>query len=192
MSIVSYIVVAMTFGIANMLLFHRCAKVVPIRLSRGLAITFLVAVVHALLFIGGMYLGDLLRFELPDYAGAFAKTNALIFLGLALFVMLRMLMPHLKRDPKLPLFDLSANVACVAMAFATGVNLLLVGLGAGFVASPASDLHKALWPLLIIMFLIGYYGLMLGRSKVVIRPKVWMIVASVLLLTVAVAAVVNA
>ena len=101
-------------------------------------------------------------------------------------------MPYLKRESQLPIFNLGSNSACVAMAFATAINLLLVGLGAGFVASLAMDIHKALWPLIIILFLAGYWGLMLGRTKVNIRPRRWMIVASVLLLAVSIAAVVNA
>lgn len=192
MLIAAYIVLAIAFGISNMVLFYRCAEITPIRLSRGLFITFLVSVVQTVLFLLGMFLGDILRFELPTDAEAFSKTNSLIFLGLDLFVMLRMLMPYLKRDSQLPIFNLGSNSACVAMAFATAINLLLVGLGAGFVASLAMDIHKALWPLIIILFLAGYWGLMLGRTKVNIRPRRWMIVASVLLLAVSIAAVVNA
>ncbi len=192
MLIAAYIVLAIAFGISNMVLFYRCAEITPIRLSRGLFITFLVSVVQTVLFLLGMFLGDILRFELPTDAEAFSKTNSLIFLGLDLFVMLRMLMPYLKRESQLPIFNLGSNSACVAMAFATAINLLLVGLGAGFVASLAMDIHKALWPLIIILFLAGYWGLMLGRTKVNIRPRRWMIVASVLLLAVSIAAVVNA
>ena len=192
MLIAAYIVLAIAFGISNMVLFYRCAEITPIRLSRGLFITFLVSVVQTVLFLLGMFLGDILRFELPTDAKAFSKTNSLIFLGLDLFVMLRMLMPYLKRESQLPIFNLGSNSACVAMAFATAINLLLVGLGAGFVASLAMDIHKALWPLIIILFLAGYWGLMLGRTKVNIRPRRWMIVASVLLLAVSIAAVVNA
>lgn len=192
MLIAAYIVLAIAFGISNMVLFYRCAEITPIRLSRGLFITFLVSVVQTVLFLLGMFLGDILRFELPTDAEAFSKTNSLIFLGLDLFVMLRMLMPYLKRESQLPIFNLGSNSACVAMAFATAINLLLVGLGAGFVASLAMDNHKALWPLIIILFLAGYWGLMLGRTKVNIRPRRWMIVASVLLLAVSIAAVVNA
>lgn len=192
MLIAAYIVLAIAFGISNMVLFYRCAEITPIRLSRGLFITFLVSVVQTVLFLLGMFLGDILRFELPTDAEAFSKTNSLIFLGLDLFVMLRMLMPYLKRESQLPIFNLGSNSSCVAMAFATAINLLLVGLGAGFVASLAMDIHKALWPLIIILFLAGYWGLMLGRTKVNIRPRRWMIVASVLLLAVSIAAVVNA
>lgn len=192
MLIIAYFALALAFGISDMILFHRCAEVTPIRLSRGLVVTLSVAMVQTALFLLGMFIGDILRFELPTDAGAFAKTNALIFMGLTVFVMFRMLSPHLKKEPRLPLFNLTSNAACTALAFATGINLLLVGLGAGFVASIDIDFHKTLWPLLTIMFLAGYWGLMLGRRKVAVRPRVWVIVATVLLFTVSVAAVVNA
>lgn len=192
MLIAAYIVIALSFGICNMLLMRRCAEVTPIRLSRGLLITFLLAIIQTSLFIMGMFVGNFLRFELPADAGAFSKTNSIIFLGLDIIVMLRMLMPYLKREPGLPIFNLASNAACVAMAFASAISLMLIGIGAGFVASPNNDLHKVLWPMLIILFPFAYWGLMLGRRKVAVRPRRWMLVASILLLAVAIAAVVNA
>lgn len=192
MIIAAYIVLALAFGISDMILFQRCGKITPIRLSRGMMVTLVVAVVQTMLFMLGMLLGDLLRFELPTDAQAFAKTNAMIFMGLAVFVVLRMLMPHLRREPKLPLFNLGNNAACVAMAFATGINYLLIGLGAGFVVSIECDFHKALWPMLVVLFLTGYFGLMLGRRNVALRTRRWMIVVAVLIMAVAIGALVNA
>ena len=192
MHIAAYIVLALAFGICNMLLFRRCAELTPIRLSRGLLVTIAVAAAQCALFLLGMLLGDLLRFELPDDSTAFAKANALIFLGLDIIVMLRMLKPYLRREPKLPLFDLTSNRACSALALTAAVNPLLVGLGAGFVAS-TDDMHKV-WPILmlVLMWLLGYWGVMLGRQKVAMRPVRWMIIAAVLLLGVGIAAMVNA
>ena len=46
MHIAAYIVLALAFGISNMLLFRRCAEPTPIRLSRGLLITLVVAAVQ--------------------------------------------------------------------------------------------------------------------------------------------------
>jgi len=192
MHLAAYIVIALAFGIADMLLFRRCAEVTPIRLSRGLLLALVVAAVQTALLLFGMALGDLLRFELPNNADAFRGTNALIFLGLDLFVLLRMLLPYLRREPRLPLFDLGSNAACAALAVTAGVNTLLVGLGAGFVASAAADLHKALWPMLLLCFPLGYWGVMLGRQKVAVRPVRWMVIAAIMLLGVGIAAVVNA
>ena len=46
--------------------------------------------------------------------------------------------------------------------------------------------------MLLLMWLFGYWGVMLGRQKVAMRPIRWMIIASVLLLGVVIAAMVNA
>lgn len=192
MLIAAYIVLGIAFGISGMLLFYRCSEAIPVRLSHGLMAALLVATVQTVLFLLGMTLGNLLRIELPDDPDAFRHANALVMLGLTIFVVLRQLLPFLRREPRLSLFNISAWKSVMAMAVATGINHFLVGLGAGFVASPATDLHKALWPLLILMFLLGYWGIMLGRQKVQLQPRRWMVVASILLLGVAIAAVVNA
>ena len=192
MHIAAYIVLALAFGISNMLLFRRCAEATPIRLSRGLFFTLATAALQTVLFILGMRVGDMLRFELPDNADAFTKANALIFLGLDIIVILRMLKPYLRKEPRLPLFNLNNGKAAIALALTAAVNPLFMGLGAGFVASSA-DINKIWLVLLLIpLWLAGYWGLMLGRQKVAIRPRRWMVVASILLLGVGIAAVVNA
>ena len=192
MHLVAYIVIALAFAISNMLLFRRCAELTPIRLTRGLGLTLCVAAMQTALFLLGWVLGDLLRFELPDDASAFSTANAMIFLGLDIFVMLRMLLPYLRREPRLPLFDLGNNKATIAMSLTAAINPLLVGLGTGFVAS-TSDIYKV-WPIamLVLLWLLGYWGVMLGRRKVAIRPVRWMVIAAIMLLGVGIATMVNA
>ncbi len=190
MHLAAYIVIAIAFGISNMLLFRRCAELTPIRLSRGLLLCLVTAVAQAALLLLGMLLGDLLSFELHGDGDAFRGTNALIFLGLDIFVLLRMLLPYLHREPRLPLFDLGSNSACVALAVTAAINPMLVGLGAGFVAPVA--VYKVLWPMLLLCFPLGYWGVMLGRQKVAVRPARWMAIAAIMLLGVGIAAVVNA
>ena len=192
MHIAAYIVLALAFGISNMLLFRRCAELTPIRLTRALLLTFFVAAVQAALFMGGEAIGNLMRFELPDDADAFRRANALIFFGLDLFVLLRMLLPYLRREPKLPLFDLGNEKVRVALALTAAINPLLVGLGAGFVASSAQFSIVLPLVMLVLMWLFGYWGVMLGRRKVEMRPRRWMLIAAALLLGVAIAAIVNA
>lgn len=192
MHIAAYLVIALAFGISNMLLFRRCAELTPIRLTQGLWLSFFVGLTQATLFLGGMAIGNLLRFELPDNPDAFTNANALIFFGLTIFVMLHMLLPYLRREPKLPLFDLTNDKVRVALALTAAVNPLLVGLGVGFVASSAQFsliLPLVMW---VLLWFFGYWGIMLGRRKVTLRPRRWMIVSCVLLLGVAIAAIVNA
>lgn len=192
MHIATYIVLSLAFGISNMLLFRRCAELTPIRLTWGLWLSFFVAAMQAALFLGGMAIGNLLRFELPDNPDAFTNANALIFFGLTIFVMLRMLLPYLRREPKLPLFDLTNDKIRFALALTAAINPLLVGLGAGFVASSAQFSIVLPLVMLVLMWLFGYWGIMLGRRKVTMRPRRWMIVSCALLLGVAIAAIVNA
>ena len=191
MSIATYIVLSIAFGVTAMLLMRRCAETTPVKLTKGLAIMFVTATIYVLLFILGITLGDLLRIEGADAPQLYARTNAYIFLGLAIFVALRMLLPHLKRKPQLPVFDLRNWCSVIAMSVASGINVLLIGLGLGFVMPIAGHVHWAIWPLFISSVLLGYTGIMFGRQKVTIRPLRWMIVACILLLGCGIAAVVN-
>lgn len=190
MHVATYIVLALAFGINAMLLMRRCAEATPVKLTKGLVIMFIVSVVGALLFMLGISLGDLLRIEGTDAPQMYTKTNAYIFLGLAVFVTVRMLLPYLRRKPQMAVFDLRTWGSVTAMSVANGINVMLVGLGLGFVT--AGSIHLAIWPTFASMFLLGFIGIMFGRQKVTIRPRRWMIVACVMILGCAIAAVVNA
>ena len=86
MSIATYIVLSIAFGVTAMLLMRRCAETTPVKLTKGLAIMFVTATIYVLLFILGITLGDLLRIEGADAPQLYARTNAYIFLGLTIFV----------------------------------------------------------------------------------------------------------
>lgn len=190
MSIASIIVMALALGVVDMLLFRRCGEAVPVRLSAGLLIVLSVSVVHAILYWLGFLAGGLLALGSPTDPHMYADVNAYIFLGLVIVVVIKMLWPYLRREPRLPVFDLRNGWSVLAMAAATGVNVLLLGIGVGFVAQRPAD--GTVWPLLVSAFLLGYLGLMLGRRKVAVRPRRWMVMACLLLLGVAIAACVNA
>ena len=191
MSLVSYIVIALALGIVNMLLFHRCGEATPVRLSAGLLIALVVSAIHVIMYYLGNMLGGLLSLHSPSDLYMYADVNAYIFLGLTIVVILKMLVPYLRRDPRLPLFSLRSSGSVVAMAVATGINVLLLGMGTGFVEQ-GHAVHKIVWPLLIASLLLGYLGLMFGRQKTALRPRRWMILACVLLLVTATAACINA
>ena len=191
MSIVSYIVIALALGIVNMLLFRRCGEATPVRLTAGLVIVLAVSVIHVILYYLGSRVGSLLSLHSPDDPFMYADVNAYIFLGLTLMVIIKMFAPYLRKEPRLPLFNLGDRRSVVAMAVATGINVLLVGIGTGF-AEQGHAVHKIVWPLLTASLLLGYLGLMFGRQKVQLRPRRWMVVACVLLLGTAIAACVNA
>ncbi len=191
MSIASYIVIALALGLVNMVLFRRCGEATPVRLSAGLLIVLGVSAVHAVLYYLGAALGNLMRLDSASDSHMYDDVNAYIFLGIVLVVIIKMLVPYLRREPRLPVFSLARTGSVLAMAVATGINVLLVGIGVGFADSEVA-VHALLWPLLVAGFLLGYMGLMFGRRKVDMRPRRWMVLASVLLLATAIAACVNA
>ncbi|MBQ8702936.1 MAG: hypothetical protein IJ524_01010 [Bacteroidales bacterium] len=191
MSIVSYIVIALAFGLVNMLLFRRCGEATPVRLSAGLLIILGQSAIHAVMFYLGGLLGMLLCLHSVDAPGMYDDINAYIFLGIVVAVIVRMLFPYLRKEPRLPMFDLDQGLRFILMTLVTGINVFLVGLGAGFVEE-VNPIHKMVWPMFIASLLLGYWGLMLGRQKVEMRPRRWMVVACVLLLGTAIAACVNA
>lgn len=191
MSVASYIIIALAMGLVNMLLFRRCGEATPIRLSAGLVVVMVVAVVHAVLYYLGFAVGSLLCISSPDDPYMFDDVNAYIFLGMVIVVTVKMLLPYLRKEPRVPYFNLRDAKSVVAMAAATGINVLLVGIGVGFVEGE-NRVHLILWPLLAFSLLLGYLGLMLGRQKVQLRPRRWMVLACVLLLATAIAACVNA
>lgn len=191
MSITSYIVIALALGITNMLLFRRCGEVTPVRLSVGICHVLVVSAIHVMFFFLGSLIGHLLSFHSTDDPHMYADINAYIFLGISIVVIIKLLVPYLRKEPRLPLFNLNDSMSVLAMAAATGINVLLIGIGSGFVEH-GNPIHSIIWPLLIANILFGSLGLMFGRRKVAMRPRRWMIVASVLLLGVAIASVVNA
>ena len=194
MSVVSFIVIAIAFGISAMLLMRRCTEEVPVALSAGLLISLTLAVVHAAIFCLGILVGNGLRFSLPDGSSTpFWRQNAFSFLGMAVFVAVKMLWPYMGKRTRPMAFDLNAGTLRVLLfTVATGINGFLLGIGVGFVALLSDHLHAALWPLFTAIFLFSYLGIMYGRQRVKLRPRRWMAVAAVMLLFVAIAAVVNA
>jgi len=191
MSIVSYIVIALAMGVVNMLLFRRCGEATPVRLSAGLLIVLAESALHAVVYYLGGLLGILLSMHSPSDPGMYADINAYIFLGMILVVIIKLLFPYLRKEPRLPVFNITDGRSVGVMIIATGINVFLVGIGVGFVETE-NPVHKMLWPIFVASLLLGYLGLMFGRQKVQLRPRRWMILASVLLLGTAIAACVNA
>ena len=191
MTIAAYIVVAIALSITDMLLFRRCAEHSPVRLTSGIIIAFSVALLQTLLYLAGMAMGDILRLESTSDANLYSQPNAYITLGLFIIVIIKLLVPYMRREPQLPLFNLNNTKAIIAMAIATGINMLIIGIGMGFASPMAGHFHISAWPLLGLTFLFGYFGIMLGRQKVTIRPIRWIIVACILLLGTAIATIAN-
>ena len=93
MSVLEYIILSFALTVPVMVTLRACALKNPIRLTRGLGVSFLVSIVHVLLILAGIYIGNLLRFELPEY-------DSLIYLGLLVVVALRMFFPAFRKKEK--------------------------------------------------------------------------------------------
>ncbi len=121
MSVLEYIILSFALTVPVMVTLRACALKNPIRLTRGLGVSFLVAIVHVLLILAGIYIGNLLRFELPEY-------DSLIYLGLLVVVALRMFFPAFrKKEKELPAYDISRWLTVLLLGIATGTNTFFVG-----------------------------------------------------------------
>ena len=182
MYIIFFIVLSLALGISVFLLMHRCADARPIPLSSGVLVSFATAVMHVALFCLGIFLGNKFCFMENGDPLVYAKQNALVLLGLTIFVALKQLLPYMGRRTKPASYDLIAGVLQVFLfTIATGTNGFLLGFGVGFVAILGECLHAALWPLFVLTFLFSVLGIMFGRQHVPLRPRRWMALSSLLL-----------
>ena len=121
MSVLEYIILSFALTVPVMVTLRACALKNPIRLTRGLGVSFLVAIVHVLLILAGIYIGNLLRFELPEY-------DSLIYLGLLVVVALRMFFPascaQAKTASAVPYSDVASPPAlqCVSTPAPSGIR----------------------------------------------------------------------
>ena len=182
MYIIFFIVLSLALGISVFLLMHRCADARPIPLSSGVLVSFATAVMHVALFCLGIFLGNKFCFMENGDPLVYVKQNALVLLGLSIFVALKQLLPYMGRRTKPASYDLNAGVLQVfLLTIATGTNGFLLGFGVGFVAMLGECLHAALWPLFVMTFLFSVLGIMFGRQHVPLRPRRWMALSSLLL-----------
>lgn len=191
MYIIFFIVLSLALGISVFLLMHRCADARPIPLSSGVLVSFATAVMHVALFCLGIFLGNKFCFMENGDPLVYAKQNALVLLGLTIFVALKQLLPYMGRRTKPASYDLIAGVLQVFLfTIATGTNGFLLGFGVGFVAILGECLHAALWPLFVMTFLFSVLGIMFGRQHVPLRPRRWMALSSLLLFVTALCVVI--
>ena len=180
MSVLEYIILAFALSMPVMVIVRGCALKTPIRLTRGLAVSILIAIEHVLLILAGMYIGNMLRFGFPEY-------DNLVYLGLLVVVAFRMVIPAFrKKEKELPAYDISRWLTVLLLGIATGTNTLFVGLGLGFLVPLHPDALRASIPLAVVLFLMGYLGIMLGRTKKPVRARRWQLIAVLFLLVFAI------
>ena len=174
MSVIEYIILSFALAVPVMVSLRVCALQTPIRLTRGLGVSFLLAVIHSALLLLGLFLGNRLRLGLPEY-------DNLFYLGLMLVVGVRMFFPAFSKKER-PAFDISRWSVVLSLAVATAINTLLVGLALGFRVAFSDELWKSAVPLFVVMFLLCYLAVMLGRRKKTLRERRWQLFAVLFLL----------
>lgn len=176
MSVIEYIILSIALSIPTLITLRGCALKHHIRLTKGMAFSLLIGVEHALLLLLGIWVGNMLQFGLPEY-------DNLIYLGLMVVVALRMFFPAFrKKEKELPSYDISRLGTVLLLGVATGTNILFVGLGLGFRVLFANDLWRGGIPMLVVVFLLCYLGIMMGRRKKEMRERRWQLIAVLFLL----------
>ena len=187
MTIFEYILIAFAFGIETMLFMRRHTEKVPVRLTQGAALASIVALVYAVMFLLGIRVGNILRFADPDMGASFDTVNTLVFVGLSVVVVVKMLISLRRRKNHEPaIYNIERYTTMVALAFAMGINVLILGLGVGFLPATDGDLWRVAIPMFVMVLLLAYWGIMLGRQKVEIRENRWIFISVILLLSVVV------
>ena len=169
MMLAAYILLSFALGIETLLVVRSCAMQVPIRLTRGLAVSFLLAVIQTFMLAAGILLGSRLQFRDADGAGLYDKVNGLVCLGLLVVLGLKLLPRRNKQTVRS--FDISRWSTVTTLAFALGINVLIAGLAMGF-GYPV-QLAKACIPMGAVVFLCAYLGIMMGRQNLAIRERRW-------------------
>ena len=178
MNLFLFILQAMAFGISLLIMVRPCIESRPIRLTHGLAASLFVAFLHSLLLFAGLCVGRQLRFDDSLYH----VVNEMVLLGMIVYVAIRWMVTAF-RHATASSYDLSRWSTLLAFAVATGVNLLLVGIGAGFVDHRVSLGFSVALPLMIIEFLAFYLAVMMGRQHKSLKERRWYLFAVLLLLS---------
>ena len=67
MSVFEYIILSFALAVPTMVTVRGCALKNPIRLTRGLGVSFLLALEHTALLLLGIGIGNMLRFGVSEY-----------------------------------------------------------------------------------------------------------------------------
>lgn len=179
-SIFEYIILALALSIPTLITLRDCALKNPIRLTRGLGASLLIGIEHAFLLLLGIFIGNLVRFDIPDY-------DNLVFLGLTLIVAIRMFFPAFRKKNRERIsYDISLWRTIVLLGIATGMNILFIGIGIGFRDTIDHALWRAVIPMTVVTFLLCYLAIMMGRRKKELRERRWQLLAVLFLLVFAI------
>ena len=175
MSVLEYIILSLALSVETLLIVRACALKSTIRLTRGMGVSIIIAIVHSLFLGVGMLIGNLLMFGFPE-------VDNLVYLGLMIIVAVRLLVTAMRKDKNRPSYDITRIGTSIGLAIASGINVLFVGLALGFRVLVEVDIFKAIVPLVILTFGFAYWAIMLGRREVEVNSKRWALIGVLFLL----------
>ncbi|MBP5190775.1 MAG: manganese efflux pump [Bacteroidales bacterium] len=189
MSIIEFIILSIALSFEAMIVMHGCALKTPVKLTKGLAEVFCIALLNILLLLGGIWLGNLLRFT-PDALDPNASstnslltdTDNLVYLGLMILVAVRLLFRSGKKSRQVQPYDISRFTTALLLGIVIGINTLFVGLALGFRIPLGENIWRAAIPMLVVMTLFGLLGVMLGRQQKELRARRYTLIAVLFLL----------
>ena len=188
MSLIEFIILAIALSFEALVVMHGCALKNKIPLTKGMAESVLVALVNAVLLIVGIWIGSKLKFtpsgidpETSSTGSLLADTDGLVYLGLLILVAVRLLFRSGRKSRQVQPYDISRYSTALLLGVALGINTLIVGLAVGF-RPVMSNLWAAAVPLFVIMTLMAFLGVMLGRSGKEIRARRYTLFAVLILL----------
>ena len=189
MSVIEFIILSIALSFEALIMMHGCGLKTPIRLTKGVAEAFVIALINAILLLLGIWIGNLLRFT-PDNIDPYSSstnslltdTDNLVYLGLMLLVALRLLFRSGKKSRQVQPYDINRFTTALLLGIAVGINTLIVGLALGFRIPLGENLWRAAVPLVVIMSLFALLGLMLGRQQKELRARRYTLIAVLFLL----------
>lgn len=188
MSLIEFIILAIALSFEALVVMHGCAFKNKIPLTKGLAESAMVAFINAILLAAGIWIGSKLKFSPagidPDASqtvSLLADTDGLVYLGLLLLVAIRLLFRSGKKGRQVQPYDIRRFGTAILLGVALGINTLIIGLAVGF-RPVMSNYWSAAVPLFVIMTLMSFLGVMLGRSDKEIRARRYTLFAVLFLL----------
>lgn len=188
MSLIEFIILAIALSFEALVVMHGCALKNKIPLTKGFAESAMVAFVNALLLVAGIWIGSMLKFTPagidPDASSTgslLADTDGLVYLGLMLLVAIRLLFRSGKKSRQVQPYDISRFGTAILLGVALGINTLIIGIAVGF-RPVMSNFWSAAVPLFVVMTLMSFLGVMLGRSDKEIRARRYTLFAVLFLL----------
>lgn len=188
MSLIEFIILAIALSFEALVVMHGCALKNKISLTKGFAESAIVAFVNALLLVAGIWIGSMLKFTPagidPDASSTgslLADTDGLVYLGLMLLVAIRLLFRSGKISRQVQPYDISRFGTAILLGVALGINTLIIGIAVGF-RPVMSNFWSAAVPLFVVMTLMSFLGVMLGRSGKEIRARRYTLFAVLFLL----------